>query len=105
MKDALRLKKLARKTAAADAVMDQRIASFENRVHIEMTKFNKILSGNRKLREEIQHLRHVHDKFNQKLDKLNKILENRRQVQRAMINEGNSAIDAQVEHKTRLDKS
>ena len=78
--------------------MDQRIASFENRVHIEMTKFNKILSGNRKLREEIQHLRHVHDKFNQKLEKLNKILENRRQVQRAMINEGNSAIDAQVEH-------
>ena len=37
------------------------------------------------LRTEIQHLRSVHETFNEKLGKLNKIIENRRQVQKAMI--------------------
>ena len=52
---------------------------------------------NAKLREEIQHLRGQHEIFESKLEKLNKTIETKRQIQSAMIEEGNNAFDVQLD--------
>ena len=75
--------------------IDQKIATYENRLHKQKLGYNKLLSENRQLRDEIQHLRGEHQKFEMKLAHLNKVLENRRKVQSNMIEEGNNAFDMQ----------
>ena len=52
---------------------------------------------NAKLREEIQHLRGQHEIFESKLEKLNKTIETKRQIQSAMVEEGNNAFDVQLD--------
>ena len=117
LKLGLKLKKLQQKNSKYESVLDNRIATFENRLHKKMVAYNSVLgkawlptgsasekpevcplkAQNAKLREEIQHLRGQHEIFESKLEKLNKTIETKRQIQSAMIEEGNNAFDVQLD--------
>ena len=94
-KESLKLTKMEQKNASLNLRMDQKLATYENRLHKQKLNYNKLLAVNSKLREQIQHLRGEQLKFEAKLTHLKKVLDNRRRVQANMIEEGNNAFDMQ----------
>ena len=81
--------------------IDKKIQTYENRLNKEMVTYNKMLTENNKLREQIQHIRREHAKFEAKNNRLDAILEEKRQLQAAMVDDGNLAFDSQEDAKQR----
>ena len=79
--------------------LDRQIETYENRLHKEMVKYNRMLKSNEKLRVVIQHMRGEQKKFEEKNKKLEKILGNKLNHQDQMVDHGNHAYDTQADDK------
>ena len=72
-----------------------KVSVLKNRLHQQMLTYNLLLSSNKDRKNEIQHLRGEHVKFQNYFDRLENSIEHKRSLMAAMVDEGNLAFENQ----------